>query len=717
MNNNIARVNMVLDSFNIDTLQCSQGDTEGREFGFILMDGDTGVDISNIVDPVFREFDVYKNGTEEILPSALLNGVVDLGSLNWAYDSSVPRFTSSDIASAVAVPSSNSNIANIKCAVYDSISLNGLPQSNKCIAVSTGGVISVKDMAYTSAPAFKSAMSGVLLYYEKIDSTPATSPIIADIKYPQGELTDQEFFYRESPTEEDGLAKLTRIKGNTLAFNQLAPTLASGNYNANRSTIAYSNNVATVTTNGNDGFGFYRSMATVVGHTYLFTAKVKPSKVGSLRLGLDEDSAVGNRIGFSSTAEKTVSRTWTCATANSPLVCYYYNNSIASGDNYTITNLMVIDLTLMGLTSVQFESYFPLPYYSYQSTLLPFKGTSIKTVGKNLLENKGVASINLSGVITTKNDDGSITVNGTANGNNVYSFNSTQANVFDFVLPSGNYKMVLVNGGANDGQVGIQRSGVNSYVYTNANGVANFTVQNGDLLRIAFYVTSGKTYNTTLKAMICSADADSTYEPYTSYTTDLPTLTYFPNGMKSAGNAYDELLPNKAITRIGMVNLGDLNWAYSTNAGHERFNAPLSDAKKPATANDKANLICAIYENATNNETFSHTKDKTIAIGNTGQVYVYDSAYTNATAFKTAMNGVYLYYELATPTETDISTATLVTERGEIPLYRFGSRLYGDCTKAVSKHPGIIDSKIRLINSDGVAYSNKVMIRIERSTK
>ena len=39
-----------------------------------------------------------------------------------------------------------------------------------------------------------------------------------------------------------------------------------------------------------------------------------------------------------------------------------------------------------------------------------------------------------------------------------------------------------------------------------------------------------------------------------------------------------------------------------------------------------------------------------------GYVYVNDTAYTDPVTFKQAMQGVILYYELATPIVTDIST-------------------------------------------------------------
>ena len=67
---------------------------------------------------------------------------------------------------------------------------------------------------------FKAYKGGTEQLLPENTSTPTTSPFLGDIRYPQGLLTDQEFTYRQSPTEEDGLAKITEIKGNTLVWNQ-----------------------------------------------------------------------------------------------------------------------------------------------------------------------------------------------------------------------------------------------------------------------------------------------------------------------------------------------------------------------------------------------------------------------------------------------------------------------------------------------------------------
>ena len=60
-----------------------------------------------------------------------------------------------------------------------------------------------------------------------------------------------------------------------------------------------------------------------------------------------------------------------------------------------------------------------------------------------------------------------------------------------------------------------------------------------------------------------------------------------------------------------------------------------------------------------------------------GLLWIRDDSYTTAQDFKTAMNGVMLYYELATPTQTTIATnlhfseiSMLIQEGGKIkPLY------------------------------------------------
>ena len=50
----------------------------------------------------------------------------------------------------------------------------------------------------------------------------------------------------------------------------------------------------------------------------------------------------------------------------------------------------------------------------------------------------------------------------------------------------------------------------------------------------------------------------------------------------------------------------------------------------------------------------------TLGVATTGHVQFYNTSYTEPSAFKTAMSGVYLVYELATPIEADIDLSQFV---------------------------------------------------------
>lgn len=111
-----------------------------------------------------------------------------------------------------------------------------------------------------------------------------------------------------------------------------------------------------------------------------------------------------------------------------------------------------------------------------------------------------------------------------------------------------------------------------------------------------------------------------------------------------------------AVTKkCGEVDLGTLNW-YKTDNG--RMYAPnQSYIKKPTDAQTLANILCPAYTADTDYNVRNLVHNNSIAIGGDNAIYVYDSDYTDPAAFKTAMNGVKLVYELATPTTTPFTTA------------------------------------------------------------
>ena len=232
--------------------------------------------------------------------------------------------------------------------------------------------------------------------------------------------------------------------------------------------------------------------------------------------------------------------------------------------------------------------------------------------------------------------------------------------------------------------------------------------------RISFdWSTAG---STTFRVMVTTMPTIGIYEPYTSSTLSLPISTYFPNGMKSAGSVYDELTPSNAITRIGAVDLGSLTWTYDPSVPRFYTTDINTLIKKPANNYVEANAVSSMYVSTTFDKLYTtEKKNMTMAFGATGTFNVMNTSYSDANAFKTAMSGVYLYYELATPTETSFTTASLVTENGEVALANENGVLVGKCNSDISADAGFIEGKIKLSDEDGDVYSNKIQLHVERS--
>jgi hypothetical protein len=115
---------------------------------------------------------------------------------------------------------------------------------------------------------------------------------------------------------------------------------------------------------------------------------------------------------------------------------------------------------------------------------------------------------------------------------------------------------------------------------------------------------------------------------------------------------------NKYIKRVGEVDLGDIDWLYDSRSQLFYYDS-FADAKAPAGNNIPANMICGIYETVSDNQIAS--TPKAISLGTTKQLCVSDITYSDLAAFKAAMSGVMLYYELATPIEYDLVEPIIYT--------------------------------------------------------
>lgn len=200
-------------------------------------------------------------------------------------------------------------------------------------------------------------------------------------------------------------------------------------------------------------------------------------------------------------------------------------------------------------------------------------------------------------------------------------------------------------------------------------------------------------------------DSDTTYRPYQRHTLPIPEAVRPKHGINEEVYDYIDLDAKQSVERVGAVDMGTLEWTIA-DAKSSVYSWALSDAKihgalmtsksikdlgLSSILIDSANALVANFEIGT---------------------------YTDAAAFKTAMSGVMLYYELATPVVTDISdlvssdnilpvegggTVTMVNEYGydvpnEVTFYtnaserinasEFVGNLTGTATRAIADKYG-----------------------------
>lgn len=131
----------------------------------------------------------------------------------------------------------------------------------------------------------------------------------------------------------------------------------------------------------------------------------------------------------------------------------------------------------------------------------------------------------------------------------------------------------------------------------------------------------------------------------------------------SAGTArnYVDYENKRYVQCVNSVDLGTLTWTAGGISSRTVFIASsrkICGQKLSYNSAIASNILCSKYLAKSQNEVWSDAAPVGIATNATidGYVYVNDTAYTDATAFKQAMQGVMLYYELETPIVTDISS-------------------------------------------------------------
>lgn len=325
---------------------------------------------------------------------------------------------------------------------------------------------------------------------------------------------------------------------------------------------------------------------------------------------------------------------------------------------------------------------------------------SIKSIGgKNLVFNQIVNLNNfrpnytVNGVTFTKLDNGKFVANGTATGGDAYfsdSFIPIKGHVYlEKSCPKGGsaetYRSYITGSGVvmdtNYGSGVIAPINVDSRVY-----IVPLMVKSGTT--VDNLVVYPQMYDLTL--MFGSGNEPSTveefeaifpndYYPYNAgeivsagteevavgeTTHTIPeAIRNLPGYGWSAGTAknYVDYENKRYVQCVSSVDLGTLDWKFNTTSSVGNHFYALADHFNFKYLGEFGstiyNALCSKYRTVARN---SHVfVDKTLAIDGVtvvSQIQVKDTAYPDVTAFKQAMSGVMLYYELANPIVTDISS-------------------------------------------------------------
>lgn len=162
---------------------------------------------------------------------------------------------------------------------------------------------------------------------------------------------------------------------------------------------------------------------------------------------------------------------------------------------------------------------------------------------------------------------------------------------------------------------------------------------------------------------IVSKDADGNVIDTLPIPAEVLAIPGYGYGAGSANN-YIDFPAKKFVNCVDSVDLGTLTWSYATVSGKRYYYSQdlMGIIAPPETSSVSGNAVCPKY--VTRAFTAAQSGSQTcIGIAgqnsvNKGRVGIYDADIQSLTGaeFKDAMSGVYLYYELETSVETDISS-------------------------------------------------------------
>lgn len=479
----------------------------------------------------------------------------------------------------------------------------------------------------------------------------------------------------------EGTGELMKLVGGTVAWNQLCPLWSAGSTSTVNGVTRTVNadgsytftNTATANANLNYDSSAFKFTA---GHVYYLHGASGGSSNTYQNVVTGYNAYTRDDALFKPTTDKT--EHFRLAVINGATVNLTFSPYVIDLTSYlnpTIADYVYsLEQATAGSGIAWLKSYDLIDdqYHAYSvPTLQSVEATAHVVVGKNLLPIATSSDLyTLHGVTASFGDDGSITLNGTQ---------TTEAGYIRVAFPTPfkvqQYAVSMFNATANSGIEFSLRGNVNYNsvgMWHRLNSANNTFVgtPTGEAYYWQFQINVGAVFNNfKISPMMVSGSTPATaYKPYMRNTYPFGTTTL--RGIQKLddnGNLYyygDTYEWDGTVTRkYGVVDLGTLNWVGNTAnqvfwCGFPQMKRPcgLKCAKYPQ---DFATNVSLVADKTIWNEKYAFAPDNLI---------IRDTDYSvlDAPAFKTAMSGVMLVYELATPTteSADPFTAVQTVEDG-----------------------------------------------------
>lgn len=456
--------------------------------------------------------------------------------------------------------------------------------------------------------------------------------------------TDSASAYQKDIPSGAKCATVNKVGGKTVVWNQLADVTAktSGGITISKSSDG---TVTVAGTRSSSGWFTICEIPVISGHIYLMRCN---------NFKINDDSSLDSvKIlkNYSAIGSISASSKYVIATADSATTHFRFATA-SNADEYVNYSFIpqATDLTQMfgsgnePSTVAEFESMFPADYYPYNAgTLMSAPVNEVVEQGKNLLQYPYLTTTTTkNGITFTDNGDGSISVKGTATSSTFFDLSNIRYHDSDFSLTATRTSYTV-----NDKT-------------TSATGLVDGVgiVYNKDNKLTSIRVNSGATVDTTVCVQIEKSSSATEYSAPFKNIYPIPEsimqLDGYGWGITDDVCNYVDWENKTYHQRIGSVDLGTLDWTYYD--GYQGFyNNSIQKIIKKASSDSIPSNIISVFENVSDNDFNKTIVDKQISSNTYGLIKVRNLSYTDASAFKTAMSGVMLYYELAEEIVTDIS--------------------------------------------------------------